>query len=176
VIFSTPCIFITKLCRNRTTITTIKKHTGASKNTAVTQGNKRILKQIQHITQFISLNTWRPSERYCLYKAPRFPKEHCGLEGSQASPVFPWGNSNMYMKMSMDYSWYHTSREEWNYSKKKIVPVPLCPPQIPQGMTRDRTHASLVTGHRPTAWAMAWPLLILRLTLTILKVSARTAQ
>lgn len=31
-------------------------HSDASKNTAVTQVNKRILKQIQHKTQFISLN------------------------------------------------------------------------------------------------------------------------
>jgi hypothetical protein len=27
---------------------------------------------------------------------------------------------------------------------KKPVPVSLCPPQIPHGLTRDRTHASVL--------------------------------
>jgi hypothetical protein len=40
---------------------------------------------------------------------------------------------------------------------KKPVPVPLCPPQIPQEPTRDRTRASAVGGRRLTAWAMAQP-------------------
>jgi hypothetical protein len=35
--------------------------------------------------------------------------------------------------------------------------VPLCPPQIPHGPTRDRTRASTVRGQRLTAWAMARP-------------------
>jgi hypothetical protein len=29
---------------------------------------------------------------------------------------------------------------------EKPVPVPLCPPQIPHGLTRDRTRASAVGG------------------------------
>jgi hypothetical protein len=37
------------------------------------------------------------------------------------------------------------------------VPVPLCPPQIPHGLSRDRTRASTVRGWRLTAWAMARP-------------------
>jgi hypothetical protein len=40
---------------------------------------------------------------------------------------------------------------------EKPVPVPLCPPQNPQGLTRDRTRASEVEGQRLTAWAMARP-------------------
>jgi hypothetical protein len=40
---------------------------------------------------------------------------------------------------------------------EKPVPVPLCPPQIPHGLTRDRTQASAVGGRRLTAWAMARP-------------------
>jgi hypothetical protein len=36
--------------------------------------------------------------------------------------------------------------------------VPLCPPQIPHGLIRDRTRASAVGGRRLTAWAMARPL------------------
>jgi hypothetical protein len=53
---------------------------------------------------------------------------------------------------------------EWNWQGKtevlgeKPVPVPLCPPQIPQGPTRDPTRASAVRGRRLTAWAMARPL------------------
>jgi hypothetical protein len=38
---------------------------------------------------------------------------------------------------------------------EKPVPVPLCPPQIPHGMTRAPTRASAVRGRRLTAWATA---------------------
>jgi hypothetical protein len=50
---------------------------------------------------------------------------------------------------------------EWNWQGetevlgKKPVPVPLCPPQIPHGLTRDRTRASVMGCRRLTAWAMA---------------------
>jgi hypothetical protein len=37
------------------------------------------------------------------------------------------------------------------------VPVPLCPPQISHGLTRDRTRASAVRDRRLTASAMARP-------------------
>jgi hypothetical protein len=40
--------------------------------------------------------------------------------------------------------------------------VPLCPPQIPHGQTRDRTRASAVGGRRLTARAMARPFLSLQ--------------
>jgi hypothetical protein len=40
---------------------------------------------------------------------------------------------------------------------EKPVPVPLCPPQIPHGLTRDRTQASALRGQLLTAWAMARP-------------------
>jgi hypothetical protein len=52
---------------------------------------------------------------------------------------------------------------EWNWQGKtqelgeKPVPVPLCPPQIPHGLTRDRIRASAVGGRRVTAWVMARP-------------------
>jgi hypothetical protein len=35
--------------------------------------------------------------------------------------------------------------------------VPLCPPQIPHGATRDRTRASSVRGRRLTVSAVARP-------------------
>jgi hypothetical protein len=52
---------------------------------------------------------------------------------------------------------------EWKWQAKtevfgeKPVPVPLCSPQIPHGLTRDLTRASAVRGRRLTAWAMARP-------------------
>jgi hypothetical protein len=56
---------------------------------------------------------------------------------------------------------YNGAPVEWNWQGKtevlgkKPVPVPLCPPQIPHGLTRDWTRASAVRGRRLTAWAMA---------------------
>jgi hypothetical protein len=52
---------------------------------------------------------------------------------------------------------------EWNWQGKtevlgeKPVPVPLCPPQISPGLTRDRTRVSAVRSRRLTAWAMVRP-------------------
>jgi hypothetical protein len=40
---------------------------------------------------------------------------------------------------------------------EKPVPVPLCPPQIPHGLTPVRIRAPLVRGRRLTTWAMARP-------------------
>jgi hypothetical protein len=41
---------------------------------------------------------------------------------------------------------------------EKPVPVPLRPPQIQHGLTRDRTRTSAVGGRRLTAWAITRPL------------------
>jgi hypothetical protein len=40
---------------------------------------------------------------------------------------------------------------------EKPVQFPLCPPQIPLGLTRERTRPSAVRGRWLTAWAMARP-------------------
>jgi hypothetical protein len=45
---------------------------------------------------------------------------------------------------------------------EKSVPVPLCPAQIPHGLTRARNRASAVWGRRLTTWAMARPSLVVR--------------
>jgi hypothetical protein len=42
-------------------------------------------------------------------------------------------------------------------TRRKPAPAPLCPPQIPHGMTWDRTRAASVVSQRLTAWAMARP-------------------
>jgi hypothetical protein len=63
--------------------------------------------------------------------------------------------------LSGDMSW--RARVEWYWQGKteelggKPVPVPLCPPQIPHGLTQARTRASVVRGRRLTAWAMSRP-------------------
>jgi hypothetical protein len=44
---------------------------------------------------------------------------------------------------------------------EKPVPVPLCPPQTPHGLTQVQTRASMVRGWRLTASAMAQPRSIL---------------
>jgi hypothetical protein len=52
---------------------------------------------------------------------------------------------------------------EWNWQGKtevlgeKPVPVPLCPLQIPHGLTRNWSRASVVRGRQLTTWAMAQP-------------------
>jgi hypothetical protein len=60
--------------------------------------------------------------------------------------------------------------------REKPVPVPLCPPQISHGLTRNRTRTSAVRGRRLTAWAMARPpqdrlLLVLTVLLKVVLVS-----
>jgi hypothetical protein len=40
---------------------------------------------------------------------------------------------------------------------EKPVGVPLCPPQIPHGLSWDQTWTSAARCRWLTAWAMAWP-------------------
>jgi hypothetical protein len=60
--------------------------------------------------------------------------------------------------------WVCRATVEWYWQGKteelgeKPVPVPLCPPQIPHGLTRERTRTSAVRGRRLTTWAMARPI------------------
>jgi hypothetical protein len=44
------------------------------------------------------------------------------------------------------------------YSGKKPVPMPLRPPQIPHGLTRDRTRASAVRGRHVCWFTQIWTL------------------
>jgi hypothetical protein len=59
--------------------------------------------------------------------------------------------------------WVWRDTVEWDLQGKieelggKTVPVPLCPSQIPHGLTQVRTLASAVRGRRVTAWTMARP-------------------
>jgi hypothetical protein len=49
--------------------------------------------------------------------------------------------------------WYWQEKTEW--LRKKPVPVPLCPTQVPHWLTRARIRCSTVKG-RLTAWAISW--------------------
>jgi hypothetical protein len=75
----------------------------------------------------------------------------------------PWGFPVMKMISIFFVFPSNGARVEWNWQGKtevlgeNPVPVPLCPPQILQGLTRDRTRASALRGRRLTAWAMARP-------------------
>jgi hypothetical protein len=42
-------------------------------------------------------------------------------------------------------------------TRRKPAPAPLCPPQIPHGLTRARTRAAAVGSQQLTAWGMARP-------------------
>jgi hypothetical protein len=59
--------------------------------------------------------------------------------------------------------WVWIATVEWYWQGKteelgeKPVPVPLCPPQIPHGLTRARIRSSAVRGRRLTTWAMVRP-------------------
>jgi hypothetical protein len=57
----------------------------------------------------------------------------------------------------MEHRWNEIDRGKPKYSGEIPVPVPLCPPQIPHGPTRDRTRASAVRGRWRTVWAKARP-------------------
>jgi hypothetical protein len=81
---------------------------------------------------------------------------------SHALSVCPSVKSNMSMKMSMDHWWNDTDGGEPKYWGKKSVPVPLCPSQIPHGLTRFYP----VRGWRLTTWAMARPPLKIRINLS----------
>jgi hypothetical protein len=79
--------------------------------------------------------------------------------------------------------WVWRATVEWYWQGKteelgeKPVPVPLCPQQIPHGLTQARTRASAVRVRRLTTWAMARPfryvtkLLIRESYLTLSKIT-----
>jgi hypothetical protein len=74
-------------------------------------------------------------------------RTHRSLEGLLCNPVmkifvFPCNGA------PVEWNWHG----ETEVLGGKPVPVPLCPPLIPHGLTRDRTRASAVRGRRLTAW------------------------
>jgi hypothetical protein len=56
-----------------------------------------------------------------------------------------------------EWWWNDIDRGKLKNSWDKPVPMPLCPPQIPHGLTQAQTGESAVRGRRQTACAMAGP-------------------
>jgi hypothetical protein len=95
----------------------------------------------------------------------------------QLKPFFPWrwGGSSTQAWVPTFYVsilripqmiWVWRATVEWYWQGKpeelgeKHVPVPLCPPQVPNGLTWARTWASAVTGRQLTTWAISWSLTV----------------
>ena len=57
----------------------------------------------------VTIQTLR--ERIYLSHCPRFPKEHCFLEGSQASPAYPFSKCGIKLKISVEHRWNDTDKE-----------------------------------------------------------------
>jgi hypothetical protein len=124
-----------------------------------------VQKWSKHVASIISIehtSNWNSVDRiYIFFLVMKGP-----AAGATDAPQ-PWGFlCNPMMKMTMMIIIFYPfpsngARVKWNWQGKtevlgeKPVPVPLCPPQIPHGLTRDRTRASAVGGRRLTAWAMA---------------------
>jgi hypothetical protein len=90
------------------------------------------------------------------WRAPQqMLRTHRSLEAYCATLWWRWLVFSFFRVM--EHMWNETDRGKPKYSGQKPVPVPLCPPQIPHGLTRDWTRASAVGGRRLTAWAMARP-------------------
>jgi hypothetical protein len=92
---------------------------------------------------------------YIKWQQPSLPP-HRSLKAYCVTLWWRWLVFFSFLKV-MEHRWNETDREKSKYSEKKPVPVPLCPPQIPHRLTRDRIRASAMGGRRLTAWAMARP-------------------
>jgi hypothetical protein len=112
-----------------------------------------------------NLGNWQ--RRYCFYywRAPQqMLRTHRSLEGLLCNPMRKMIKM-IKMMMIRFFLLFHFNGVpvEWNWQGKaevlreKPVPVPLCPPQIPHGPTRDRNRASAMRGRRLTSWVMARP-------------------
>jgi hypothetical protein len=84
-------------------------------------------------------------------------RTHHSLKAFCATLWWRWRWAVFYQVIQvMEHQWNEIDRGNWQVGEKP-VPVPLCPPQTPHGLTRVRTRASVVRGRRLTAWAMARP-------------------
>jgi hypothetical protein len=116
------------------------------------------LLQIQKLWEFFNTTTaimWGPSAASMFFFFP-----------------WRWGGSSIQAWMPTYVStlripqmiWVWRATVEWYWQGKteelweKPVPVSLCPPQIPHGLTRVWTRASAVRGQWLTTWAMAQPI------------------
>jgi len=73
----------------------------------------------------------------------RFPKKHLFLGGYPNSYVCPTWNS-LLVKISVEQRWNDTDRGKSEVLREKPVPVPVSPPQFPQGLAWGRTQFSMI--------------------------------
>jgi hypothetical protein len=90
-------------------------------------------------------SSWRAPQQ--MLRTHRSLKAYCATLWWRRLVFFPCNGA------PVECNW----QEKTEVLGKKPVPVPLCPPQIPHGPTRDRTWASAMRGRVLTAWAMARP-------------------
>jgi hypothetical protein len=89
------------------------------------------------------------------------PQDHwlISMEWDYVSELLPL--TDILFIPQMIWVWRATVELYWRAKAEELgdkpVPVPLCPPQTPDGLTRARTRASAVRGRRLTAWAMVRP-------------------
>lgn len=76
-----------------------------------------------------------------LSDAPNIQQGTALFQGSQTLPICP-DKSYIKMKMSTQHRWNNTDTHKMGVTRKKPVPLPIFPPQIPHGLNRDRTLAS----------------------------------
>jgi hypothetical protein len=89
------------------------------------------------------------------------PRSRCyGHTAALRLIVQPCDEDDQFFRFSVKCSTGRMKLTGENRSTRgKLVPVPLCPPQIPHGPTRDGTRTSTVRDRRLTVWAMARPYL-----------------
>jgi hypothetical protein len=106
-----------------------------------------------------SVVTYRPGKRHVTWVAPMsfFGGGGVKCPASEATDApQPWGILCNPVMKRISFSFFQVMEHRWNeIDRGKPVLVPLCPPQIPHGLTRDRTRVSVVGGRRLTAWATA---------------------
>ena len=78
----------------------------------------------------------------CLSKAARYPIEYCLSEYFRASPICFSGKSKMLIKIRLECWLDGTDRGRRKYAE----PLPLCRPQISNGLARGQTRAFMERG------------------------------
>jgi len=70
----------------------------------------------------LTLQVWKLKESGSnfLSNAPRLPKQHCFLEGSQVSPVRPPGKGRTQIMMRIDHCWNRADKEKSKHSEKTL--------------------------------------------------------
>jgi hypothetical protein len=59
--------------------------------------------------------------------------------------------------MSVEHLWNLTDQQgKTEVLGEKLIPVPLCPPQIQHGIVWNWARIFMVTGGHLTAWAIPW--------------------